>query len=147
MTEWGQRMLRCRGRQLSEQSIATDLRTSCGLQISSRTVRRELHGMGIHDRAAASKPYITKCNAKRQMQWCKARCRWTLEQLFFRSWTWPLNSSERNSECFSIPRDFGPFHAPNIVEIVWGWPLPIPVPDKWMAPYQATAELDDDLII
>ncbi|MEQ2253397.1 hypothetical protein ILYODFUR_031700 [Ilyodon furcidens] len=26
--------------------------------------------------------------------------------LFFRSWAWPLSSSERNSECFSIPRDF-----------------------------------------
>ncbi|KAL0201375.1 hypothetical protein M9458_004562, partial [Cirrhinus mrigala] len=31
------------------------------------TVRRKLHGMGFHGRAAASKPYITKCNAKRQM--------------------------------------------------------------------------------
>jgi len=27
--------------------------------------------------------------------------------LFFRSWAWPLSSSERNSQCFSIPRDFG----------------------------------------
>jgi len=25
-------------------------------------------------------PYITKCNAKRWMQWCKARRHWTLEQ-------------------------------------------------------------------
>ncbi|TMZ26485.1 hypothetical protein EMF65_33690 [Klebsiella pneumoniae] len=76
-------MLRCtvrRSRQLSAESIATDLQTSCGLQISSRTVRRELHGMGFHGRAAASKPYITKCNAKRRMQWCKARRHWTLEQ-------------------------------------------------------------------
>ncbi|KAL0167098.1 hypothetical protein M9458_038942, partial [Cirrhinus mrigala] len=31
------------------------------------TVRRELHGMGFHGQAAAFKPYITKCNAKRQM--------------------------------------------------------------------------------
>ena len=35
--------------------------------------------------------------------------------LFFRSWAWPLRSSERNSEGFSIPRDVG---------TVWGWPLP-----------------------
>ena len=28
----------------------------------------------------ASKPYISKYNAKRQMQWCKARRHWTLEQ-------------------------------------------------------------------
>ncbi|KAL0187606.1 hypothetical protein M9458_014705, partial [Cirrhinus mrigala] len=38
-----------------------------------------LHGMGFHGRAAASQPYITKCNAKRRMQWCKARRHWTLE--------------------------------------------------------------------
>ena len=46
--------------------------------------------------------------------------------LFFRTWAWPLSSSERNSECFSIPRDFGQFHAPHVMETVWGWPLPGP---------------------
>ena len=68
MAERGQRMLRRivrRGHQLSAESIATDLQTSCGLQISARTVRRELHGIGFHGQAAASKPYVTKCNAKR----------------------------------------------------------------------------------
>jgi len=74
------RRIVCRGRQLSPESISTDLQTSCGLQISSRTVSRELHGMGFHGRAAASKLYITNCNAKRRMQWCKARRHWTLEQ-------------------------------------------------------------------
>ncbi|CAI9562265.1 unnamed protein product, partial [Staurois parvus] len=56
MTE-GQSMLKrtvCRSRQLSAESIAEDLHTSCGLQIST-TVCRELHGMGFHGRAAASK--------------------------------------------------------------------------------------------
>ncbi|KAL6478210.1 hypothetical protein MHYP_G00140450 [Metynnis hypsauchen] len=38
---------------------------------SAQEQRRELHGMGFHGRAAASKPYITKVNAKRGMQWCK----------------------------------------------------------------------------
>ncbi|CAI9546503.1 unnamed protein product, partial [Staurois parvus] len=55
--------------QLSAESIAKYLQTSCGLQISTTTVHREFHGMGFHGRAAASKPYITKCNAKRWMQW------------------------------------------------------------------------------
>jgi len=32
----------------------------------------------------------------------------------FRSWAWPLRSSERNSECFSIPRDFG-----QMLRILW----------------------------
>ncbi|CAI9578362.1 unnamed protein product [Staurois parvus] len=75
MTEQGQRMLKCtvrRSRHLSAESIAKDLQTSCGLQISTTTVRRELHGMGFHGQAVACKPYITKCSAKRQMQWCKA---------------------------------------------------------------------------
>ncbi|CAI9537151.1 unnamed protein product [Staurois parvus] len=49
--EWGQFMLEHtvrRSRQLSEESIAKDLQTSCGLQISTTAVRRELHGMGFH---------------------------------------------------------------------------------------------------
>ena len=81
MTERGQRMLRRivrRGRQLSAESVATDLQTLCGLQISSRTVHRQLHGMV--SMVTASKPYFTNCNAKRRMQWCKARRHWTLEQ-------------------------------------------------------------------
>ncbi|CAI9603171.1 unnamed protein product [Staurois parvus] len=47
MTEWGQSLLKCtvcRSHQLSAESIAKDLQTSCGLQISTTTVRRELHG-------------------------------------------------------------------------------------------------------
>ncbi|CAI9606765.1 unnamed protein product, partial [Staurois parvus] len=82
MTELGQRMLKRtvrRSLQLSAESIAKDFQTSCGLQIST-TVRRELHGMGFHGQAAASKPYITKCNAKHRMQWCKTRRHWNLEQ-------------------------------------------------------------------
>ncbi|CAI9593047.1 unnamed protein product [Staurois parvus] len=83
MTERGQRMLKRtmrRSHQLSAKSISKDLQTSCGLQISTTTVHSELHVMGFHGRAAASKPYITKCNAKRQMQWCKSCRHWTLEQ-------------------------------------------------------------------
>ncbi|CAI9560429.1 unnamed protein product [Staurois parvus] len=71
MTVLGQHMLQhtlCRSRQLSAESIAKDLQTSCGLQISTTTVRRELHGMGFHGRAGVSKLYIDRCNAKRWMQ-------------------------------------------------------------------------------
>ncbi|CAI9596426.1 unnamed protein product, partial [Staurois parvus] len=77
MTERGQSILKC---QLSAESIAKDLQTLCGLQISTTTVCRELHGMGFHGQAAASKPYITKWNVKHRMQWCKVRHHWTLEQ-------------------------------------------------------------------
>uniref|UniRef100_A0A8C5PFK8 Transposase n=1 Tax=Leptobrachium leishanense TaxID=445787 RepID=A0A8C5PFK8_9ANUR len=110
LTERGQRMLRRivrRGRQLSAESIATDLQTSYDLQISSRTARGELQGMGFHGRAAASKPYITKCNAKRRMHWCKACRDWTLEQ-----WRSDLWSDETR---FSIWQSDGQ---------VWVWCLP-----------------------
>ncbi|CAI9573558.1 unnamed protein product [Staurois parvus] len=83
MIERGQRILKRTVRtshQLSAESIAKDLQTWCGLQMCTITVRRELHGMGFHGRAAASMPYITKCNAKRRMPWCKVRHHWTLEQ-------------------------------------------------------------------
>ncbi|CAI9570788.1 unnamed protein product, partial [Staurois parvus] len=80
-TERGQHMLKCivrRSHQLSAESIAKNLQTSYGLQISTTTVHRELHGIGFHGRAAAFKSYITKCNAKCWMQWCKARHHWIL---------------------------------------------------------------------
>ncbi|CAI9534897.1 unnamed protein product, partial [Staurois parvus] len=51
MTEWGQRMLKrtvCRSHQMSVESIAKHLQTSYGLQISTTTVCKELHGMGFH---------------------------------------------------------------------------------------------------
>ncbi|CAI9601430.1 unnamed protein product, partial [Staurois parvus] len=50
-SERGQRMLKHnvhRSHQLSAESIAKDLQTSCGLQISTTAVCRELHGMGFH---------------------------------------------------------------------------------------------------
>ncbi|CAI9537749.1 unnamed protein product [Staurois parvus] len=64
MIEQGQHMLKrtvCKSRQLSAESMAKDLQISSGLQISTTTMRRELHGMGFHGRTAASNPYITKC--------------------------------------------------------------------------------------
>ncbi|CAI9535629.1 unnamed protein product, partial [Staurois parvus] len=96
-----------RSRQLSAESIAKDLQTPCGLKISTTTVHRELHGMGFHGQAAASKPYITKCNAKRWMPWYKARCHWTLEQ-----WRRVLWSNQSH---FSVWQSNG--H-------VWVWWLP-----------------------
>ncbi|CAI9605924.1 unnamed protein product [Staurois parvus] len=80
--------------QPSAESIAKDLQTLCELQISTTTVRREYHGMGLRGRAAASKSYITKCNAKCQMQWRRAHHHWTLEQ-----WRRVLWSDQ---SCFSV---------------------------------------------
>ncbi|KAL0182453.1 hypothetical protein M9458_021828, partial [Cirrhinus mrigala] len=80
------------------------------------TVRRELHGMGFHGQAAASKPYSTKCNAKRRMQWCKARHHWTLEheesrfsiwQSDGRVWICRLPGERYLSDCTVLSVKFG----------------------------------------
>jgi len=66
MAERGQRMLRRilrRGCQLSAESVATDLQTSCGLHISSRTVLRELHGMGFHGNCIQAIHHQVQCKA------------------------------------------------------------------------------------
>ncbi|CAI9550308.1 unnamed protein product [Staurois parvus] len=47
-----------RSHKLSVESITKDLQTLWCLQIST-TVHRELHRMGFHGQAAASKPYST----------------------------------------------------------------------------------------
>jgi transposase len=50
----------------------TEFQTASG-NISTRTVRRELHEMGFHGRAATHKPNLTMRNAKPRLEWCKAR--------------------------------------------------------------------------
>ncbi|CAI9564428.1 unnamed protein product, partial [Staurois parvus] len=69
MTEQGQRMLKptvLRRHQLSAESIAKYLQTSCGLHKSFMewvSMAEQLHLSIFHH---------TKCNAKHWMQWCKA---------------------------------------------------------------------------
>ena len=67
---------------------------NCLTSDATLPVRQELHEIGFHGRAAADKAKITMRNAKRQLEWCKARHDWTLEQ-----WKRILWSDE---SCFTI---------------------------------------------
>jgi len=57
-----------------------ELTTASGSNVSTSTIRRELHVMGFRGRTSAHKPKITMRNAKRRLEWCKAHRHWTLEQ-------------------------------------------------------------------
>jgi hypothetical protein len=61
-------------------ALTTEFQIAPGSNVSITTVHRELHEMGFHGRASAHKPKITMRNAKRWLEWCKARHHWTLEQ-------------------------------------------------------------------
>ena len=69
-----------KNRLLSVVTLTTEFQTPSRSNVSTNTVRRELHEMGFHGRAAAHKPKITMRNAKRRLEWCKAHHHWTLEQ-------------------------------------------------------------------
>ena len=48
--------------------ITSELNSGLQNPVSSKTVRRELHKMNIHGRAAIAKPLVTAVNAKRRIQ-------------------------------------------------------------------------------
>uniref|UniRef100_UPI00358DF37F voltage-dependent L-type calcium channel subunit alpha-1D-like n=1 Tax=Myxine glutinosa TaxID=7769 RepID=UPI00358DF37F len=74
----------CKNRLSSVATFTTEFQTASGRNVSTTTVRRQLHEMGFHGRAAAHKPKITMRNAKcwleclRWQRWhrlCRRRCR------------------------------------------------------------------------
>ena len=82
-TEQYRRVLKCVAcinRLSSVATLTPEFQTASGSNVSTRTVRRELHEIGFHGRAASHKPKITMRNAKYRLEWCKARRHWTLEQ-------------------------------------------------------------------
>ena len=74
--------------------LTTEFQTASGRNVSTRTVRRELHEMGFHGRAAAYKPKITIHNANRRLEWYNTRRHWNLLQWIRSLWN--------NEACFTI---------------------------------------------
>lgn len=48
--------------------------------ISTITVRRELHKLNFHGRAAIRKPLVTQVNARRRLKWCQKHKSWSADQ-------------------------------------------------------------------
>lgn len=61
--------------------ITAELNVHLNSPVSTRTVRRELHRVNIHGRAAIAKPLVTRANAKRRFQWCKERKSWAVDNV------------------------------------------------------------------
>ena len=82
LTERNCRVLKRCTRKNHLSSVATliaEFQSDFGSNISTSTVRRELHEIAFLGRVAAHKPFI-KRNAKLRLEWCKAHRHWTLEQ-------------------------------------------------------------------
>ncbi len=62
-----------------EDHVKSQSAEAYGINISTKTVRLELHGIGLNGQTAACKLLINKNNGKCQME-CKAQLHWTLEQ-------------------------------------------------------------------
>ncbi|XP_071043877.1 uncharacterized protein [Parasteatoda tepidariorum] len=67
-------------RQMSLDTVATNIRAASGSVASTRTIRQELIAQGFHGRAAAHEPNISPSNAHHRFQWSRARRQWTAEQ-------------------------------------------------------------------
>ncbi|KAK6320198.1 hypothetical protein J4Q44_G00093050 [Coregonus suidteri] len=86
-------------------TLSTEFQAASGSNVSTRTVRRELHEMCFHGRATAHKPKITMNNAKRRLEWCKAHRNWTLEQLKHILWNSNLSTMAKTRELCKDIRD------------------------------------------
>ena len=67
LTEWARRVLKRVARKNRLSPVATlrmEFQSASGSNISTKTVRWELHEMGFHGRTAAHKPKLTMRNAK-----------------------------------------------------------------------------------
>lgn len=67
-------------RRISAVKATAALNDTMDTPISTRTVRRELHNMNLHGRAAISKPLIREQNAIARKRWCKEHEGWTADQ-------------------------------------------------------------------
>lgn len=60
--------------------VTAELNQHLANPVSTKTVRRELHGAGYHGRAAIAKPFLSQINIERRKKWCNDHKNWTMDQ-------------------------------------------------------------------
>lgn len=70
-------------RHLTSPDLLVEWNSKAGLQensVSTRTVRRRLHSVGLKGRRARKKPLLTNFQRRRRLDWAKEHRFWTVEQ-------------------------------------------------------------------
>src|SRR5687768_9581657 len=70
------------------------------VEISTKTIRRNLHEFGIYSRVAVVKPLLTGKQREKRLRWCLEKRRWSV-----RKWNTVIWSDESR---FTVFRNDGP---------------------------------------
>lgn len=90
-----------RNRRLTAPQIASELQSTSGVNISSRTVARRLIESGLRDHMAVKKPLLRRANKVKRLRWARDHKNWTVER-----WKLVLWSDESKFDMFGSKRRF-----------------------------------------
>lgn len=82
LTAWESRIavMMCKKGRFRPATLLQDkLATTYGLQVSVSTVKRTLRDAGVHGRIARRKPFLSRGNQKKRLQFALERQHWTVE--------------------------------------------------------------------
>lgn len=69
-----------KNRRSTATKVRAELNQHLSNEVSTKTVRRELHNGGYHGRAAIRKPLLSSVNIQKRMLWCKDHKTWSPDQ-------------------------------------------------------------------
>ena len=85
---------------LSADQIKEKFVETSGVEVSTKTIRRNLHKLGIHSRVAAVKPLLSEKQREERLKWCLEKRSWGI-----RKWKSVIWSDESR---FTVFRSDGP---------------------------------------
>ena len=71
----------------SRRTPVENITAKLDMDVSTKTVRRAIKKIGISYHPAAIKPFVSKVNAKKRLDWCKEHLSWTIEGWSKVDWT------------------------------------------------------------
>jgi transposase len=71
----------------SRRTPVENIRATLNKDVSTKTIRRAMKKIGISYHPAAIKPFVSKVNAKKRLDWCKEHLNWSVEDWSKVVWT------------------------------------------------------------